>query len=37
MHEAALASTELHYGMIGAFKPDATEFVPLDRGVAREF
>jgi L-ascorbate metabolism protein UlaG (beta-lactamase superfamily) len=37
MHEAALAHTGLHYGMIGAFKPESTEFVPLERGVAREF
>jgi L-ascorbate metabolism protein UlaG (beta-lactamase superfamily) len=37
MHEAALADTSTHYGMIGAFKPAATEFVPLTRGVAREF
>ena len=37
MHEAALAHTGLHYGMIGAFKPETTEFVPLEHGVAREF
>jgi L-ascorbate metabolism protein UlaG (beta-lactamase superfamily) len=37
MHEAQLAHTGLSYGMIGAFKPDTTDFVPLDRGVARDF
>ena len=37
MHEAALAHTGLHYGMIGAFKPEGTEFAPLERGVTREF
>jgi hypothetical protein len=37
MHEAALADTSTHYAMIGAFKPAATEFVPLTPGVPKEF
>lgn len=37
MHEAALAHTGLHYGMIAAFKPEATRFSPLDRGVPATF
>ena len=37
MHEAALAHTGLHYGMIGAFKPESVEFVPLDHAVPHEF
>jgi L-ascorbate metabolism protein UlaG (beta-lactamase superfamily) len=37
IHEGALANPRLHFGMIGAFKPESTEFVPLERGVARDF
>lgn len=37
MHEAQLSDTGLSYGMIGAFKPESTEFVPLERGVTRDF
>ncbi|HEX4443989.1 MAG TPA: MBL fold metallo-hydrolase [Galbitalea sp.] len=37
MHEAALAHPAQNIGMIGAFGPEATEVVALERGVAREF
>jgi L-ascorbate metabolism protein UlaG (beta-lactamase superfamily) len=35
MHEAQLPDTGLSYGMIGAFKSESTEFVPLERGGLR--
>jgi len=36
MHEAQLSHTGLSYGMIGAFKPESTDFVPLERGIPRD-
>jgi L-ascorbate metabolism protein UlaG (beta-lactamase superfamily) len=36
MHEAGLASPDLHMGMIGAFGPASTDLTPLEHGVARD-
>ena len=36
MHEAALAHPAQNIGMMGAFGPETTEVVALERGIARE-
>ena len=33
MHEAALADTSTHYGMLAAFSPDGTAFTPLEHAI----
>jgi L-ascorbate metabolism protein UlaG (beta-lactamase superfamily) len=36
IHEAALSNPAQHIGMVGAFGPESTVVVPLERGVATE-